>query len=457
MKYPAYPSYRPTRVKCFEELPDTWTVRRLRFLVHGIDQGWSPQASNMPAEDGEMGVLKLSAVGDGAFSPCENKHLEEIPEGQVILTPKAQDVLMTRANTPSLVGDVCHVPQDYPDLIIPDLIYRVRVDQTKVAPRFLMYVLLSRAGRSQIESVARGSSASMVKLGQGHLKDFQIPLPPHEEQRKVIAFLDWKIAQIDALLDKKKELIKRLKEMRLTVITQAVTKGLDPTTLMRNSGIDWIGQVPSPWVMKRVRHCAGMVTSGSRGWAQYYSDSGDLFLRITNLDRESIQLLLDDLQRVDPPEGAEGARTRTEAGDLLISITADLGSVTVIPPDFEPAYVSQHLALVRIDSMEVDPHWIAYSVFSCIGKHQLRLAGYGGTKIQLSLQDIKEIVFFHPPNLEEQKDVLDYIKTQTEDLDGLVDVVSRAIAGLTEYRTALITDAVTGKIDVRGVQIPVQP
>lgn len=177
-----------------------------------------------------------------------------------------------------------------------------------------------------------------------------------------------------------------------------------------------------------------------------------MFLRITNLNRESIELLLEDIQRVEPPEGAEGARTFTKAGDLLISITADLGSVAVIPSDLESAYVSQHLSLVRLDAADIDPHWIAYSIFSHAGKFQLLTAGYGGTKVQLSLSDIKEIAFCHPPALEEQQSILDFIRLETARTDELISLASKAIARLTEYRVALITAATTGKIDVRNVK-----
>ena len=138
----------------------------------------------------------------------------------------------------------------------------------------------------------------------------RVGIPSFSEQEKIADFLDWKTGQIDALIAKKQALIEKLKEKHLAVITQAVTKGLDPEAPMRDSGISWLGEVPARWSVKRLRYCAGTVTSGSRGWAEFFSESGALFLRITNLDRESISLKLDDLQRVEPPDGAEGACRR---------------------------------------------------------------------------------------------------------------------------------------------------
>ena len=300
------------------------------------------------------------------------------------------------------------------------------------------------------------NKATIAHLTGEKLGAIQMPVPPTAEQRKITDFLDWKTGQIDALIAKKRALIGKLKEKRLAVITQAVTKGLDSAAPLRDSGISWLGKVPFSWSVKRLRYCAGMVTSGSRGWAEFFSESGPLFLRITNLDRESICLKLDDIQRVEPPDGAEGARTLTKAGDLLISITADLGSVAVIPPGFESAYISQHLSLVRLDSDDIDPNWIAYSILSLAGKYQLNTAGYGGTKIQLSLSDIKDIRFCHPTSLDEQRRVLRAVQNEIERNNKLIELAEDAITRLTEYRTALITAATTGQIDVRQIEIPAQ-
>jgi len=126
-------------------------------------------------------------------------------------------------------------------------------------------------------------SAAQPGLSVEAIGRLKLPFPSLAEQRKIAAFLDWKTGQIDALIAKKQALIEKLKEKRLAAITQAVTKGLDPAAPMRPSGISWLGKVPASWSVKRLRYCAGTVTSGSRGWAEFFSEAGALFLRITNL------------------------------------------------------------------------------------------------------------------------------------------------------------------------------
>ncbi|MNC37401.1 hypothetical protein D3C75_859620 [compost metagenome] len=203
----------------------------------------------------------------------------------------------------------------------------------------------------------------------------------------------------------------------------------------------------------RARYASTFVTSGSRGWAEYYSDSGSVFLRITNVSRDSVDLLLHDIQRVLPPESSEGERTATQPGDVIVSITADLGSVAVIPEEFESAYVSQHLALVRPNGGRVLGRWMAYQFFSASGQAQLTGSGYGGTKIQLGLGDVKDVWMALPPNGEQEK-ICAWLGAEIEKLKRQSDSIHDVILRLREYRSALITNAVTGKIDVRDFQFP---
>jgi type I restriction enzyme, S subunit len=175
-----------------------------------------------------------------------------------------------------------------------------------------------------------------------------------------------------------------------------------------------------------------------------------LFIRIGNLPREAIELDLKDIQRVAVPDGAEGERTRVEAGDVLFSITAFLGSVAVVPPNLETAYVSQHVALARLKQDRILPDWVAYVTLSNIGKTFLAEQGYGGTKVQLSLGDVANLIVPIPP-LGEQTEILGFISRRTEKIDALTATAESVINLLHERRAALISAAVTGKIDVRDL------
>jgi type I restriction enzyme, S subunit len=150
------------------------------------------------------------------------------------------------------------------------------------------------------------------------------------------------------------------------------------------SGVEWLGDVPKHWDVYSLKRELDFITSGSRGWAENYSDEGELFIRIANLTRGSIALDLTDIQRVAVPEGSEGSRTKLRSGDVLFSITAYLGSVAIVPDGLESAYVSQHVALARLRERNAGPtsRWVAYVALSYVGQTWFALQSYGGTKIQ---------------------------------------------------------------------------
>ena len=253
--------------------------------------------------------------------------------------------------------------------------------------------------------------------------------------------------RLDALIAKKQRLIELLQEQRTALISQAVTKGLDLNVAMKDSDTEWLGETPVHWKVTRLKSLTSFVTSGSRGWAAHYSDTGALFLRIGNLSRKSIELDMQDIQRVDPPSGAEGRRTRVQPDDVLISVTANIGSVGVVPRDIEEAYVNQHIALTRPRPNIVSSRWVAYFLASFSGQLQFQQLQNGGTKVGLGLEDVQNLQVLLP-SYTKQLAIVSFIDKATEGINGLIVKVNDAIERLREYRTALISAAVTGKIDV---------
>jgi type I restriction enzyme S subunit len=230
-----HPKLKPSGIDWLWDIPEHWEAKRFRYLIHELDQGSSPVAGNSPATDDECGVLKLSAAREGRFIPAENKALEDALDQTTAITPRAGDLLISRANTPERVGDVALVSQDHPHLLIPDLLFRVRVRQSLADPSFLCHFLLSRNARAQIESDARGSSGSMVKLGQNHIRDWLIPCPPLVEQRAISAFLHCQSDKIDQMIETVATAIERLQEYRTSLITAAVTGMIDVRSATRDN------------------------------------------------------------------------------------------------------------------------------------------------------------------------------------------------------------------------------
>ena len=219
---PVNPPLKPSGIRWLGEIPMHWRLMCFRRLISRLDQGWSPNANNYPAAPDELGVLKLGAASKGKFYPDDNKALDEIPQGMTPITPARGDLLISRANTPDLVGEACVVKGDYPNRIIPDLLYRLRL-RADTDSDFVCWFILSRSGRAQIEFDARGSSGSMVKVGQSHVRAWMIPFPLLPEQAAIAAYLDEETAKLDAQVGKVEEAAERLQEYRTALITAAVT------------------------------------------------------------------------------------------------------------------------------------------------------------------------------------------------------------------------------------------
>lgn len=356
--------------------------------------------------------------------------------------PQLNDVLVTKAAS---VGKVARVKESVEFNIWSPLAI-LRANPTKCLPEFLEYSL--KADTTQQQILLAGNTSTQANLGMDRLAAIEIPLPSLEEQHQIAQRVILETIRIDNLIRKKTRFIELLKEKRMALITHAVTKGLNPDAPMKDSEIEWMGEVPAHWELVPLKRDLERLTSGSRGWAAYYSDDGDVFIRIGNLSRDSIELKLADICRVSPPFGAEGERTRVVAGDVLFSITAYLGSVAVVPGGFPDAYVSQHVALARMRGSRLRPEWVAFYVLSGAGQAYLNWRGYGGTKVQLSLEDIADFPIA-TPSFGEQGEILSGLKDTIEKLDKLSQKTQRSIELLRERRSTLVTAAVTGKIDLR--------
>ena len=214
-------------VEWLGEIPGHWRLLASRRSIDRIEQGWSPVAEERLAGLDEWAVIKLSAVNKGTFVPDEHKALPADVAPDTRYEIHEGDFLLTRANTPDLVADVCIARGVRPKLMLCDLVYRLQLRSDRVSPTFLAYWLLSRVGRYQIEVDARGSSQSMVKVSQGHIRAWKLVLPPYDEQRAIAAFLDRETARCDALTAKVHNAIDRLKELRTALISAAVTGKID--------------------------------------------------------------------------------------------------------------------------------------------------------------------------------------------------------------------------------------
>ena len=272
-------------------------------------------------------------------------------------------------------------------------------------------------------------------------------LPPPEEQTAIATFLDHETARIDALVAEQERLIALLQEKRQAVISHAVTKGLNPHAPMKDSGVEWLGEVPGHWEVRRIRDLSSFLTSGPRGWSERISEEGAKFIQSGDLTDE-LSIAFDEAKRVAVNDDAEAARTKLADGDVVVCITgAKTGNVALCGVVPEDAYVNQHLCLIR-PRPDILPDLLAIYLKSDAGQRHFAVAQYG-LKQGMSLENIKETPVLVPP-IHEQRQIVEIARSTSVSIGALITAARTAITLLQERRTALVSAAVTGQIDVRG-------
>ncbi len=262
------------------------------------------------------------------------------------------------------------------DCAIGRSVAAVRPETARLLTGYLYHFLQTRVSRLR----ARSQGMAQGVITREMLQDIAIPLPPLPEQRRIAEILD----KADALRSKRRAAL-----AQLDTLTQSIFLDLfgNHTTILNK------------WPTKRLGELLEFLTSGSRGWAEHYAESGDLFLRIQNVRRD--ELLLDDIAYVKAPDTAEAKRTRVQPGDVLLSITADLGRTAVVPEGIGPAFINQHLSILRTKALV--PRFLSAYLTSPVGQRQVLGRNRQAVKAGLNFDDIRSFVVPVPP-IELQRD-----------------------------------------------------
>ncbi len=318
-----------------------------------------------------------------------------------------------------------------------------------VYPRFLHYQLRSRPYVALYRQLSKGIRPNQWDLEPEAFGRIVVFLPSRNTQTAIADFLDRKTAAIDTLIEKKERMIELLAEKRIALVHRAVTKGLDPNARMKDSGVPWIGEIPEHWEISRAKSLVSFSTSGSRGWAVFYTDDdcAPVFLQSGNLGA-NLALNFSRIQYVDPPRSSEGSRTFLLEGDVLICITgAKTGNVALATDLPERVFINQHIALLRPRQKLVNSSFLAHALKSDPSQQQLEATQYGGTKQGLGLEDVGNVQIALPP-LAEQRELISLLEKRCHAIVGATTQSRRQIDRLKEYRQALITQAVTGQLEI---------
>lgn len=456
MRLPAYPRYMDSGVEWLGEVPEHWTVHPLKRAIAKIESGTSVNASDYPATPGSYGVLKTSCVYTGQFDWKENKTVDNEDLHRVSCPLKIDTLVVSRMNTPDLVGATGLVTEAPNGIFLPDRLWQIYLERRQ-SPSFIFYFTKSSEYREQVKIACSGTSSSMQNLGQDDFRSLLFVEPPTSEQTQIARFLDHETARIDALIEEQQRLIELLKEKRQAIISHAATKGLDPKVSMKDSGVEWLGEVPVHWKLTAVKY---VVESMSQGWSpqcdNYPAEDGEWGVLKVGCVNGGIFNPAENKRLPDELEPDPGLAIKQS--DLLISRanTRELvGSAAVAVSDYPWLMLCDKLYRLRLNAERVAPEFLALYLGSSAPRSQIELAASGASD---SMQNISQSVVMDMPlplpPVGEQEAILRLLSDTLKCSDELVAEVTIQRCLLQERRSALISAAVTGKIDVRGWQPP---
>ena len=293
-------------------------------------------------------------------------------------------------------------------------------------------------------------------LTEDQLGSVHVPVPPLTEQQAIADFLDAKCADIDSLTEDIQKQIDILKEYKKSVITQAVTKGLDPNVEMKDSGMEWIGKMPKRWIYPKITYILDIeheypIGDGDHGTikANNYVQEGIPFIRVQNLGFAA-PLRLDDVVYITKKQNITIKNSTLKPDDILFVKTgATIGKVGIVPKELLISNTTSHVGKITVNQKIIVPRFLFYALSSTVGYKLLwDIAGQKSTRPELSIEEIKRLHIILPDSLQEQQNIVDYLDAQCADIDAAIAGKQKQLDVLKEYKKSLIYEYVTGKKEV---------
>lgn len=446
MNIAAYPKYQKTGVEWLGDIPTEWTIKRLKWSVEGSFNGvWGDEPNGID----DVVCLRVADFNRDSYTiSIEALTLRAIEAKQLESRKlKRGDLLIEKSGggEKQLVGCVVYFDHDF-DAVCSNFVARMPVAEGHL-PRYWAYVHAGLyAGKLNYPAIKQ--TTGIQNLDAALYLDTLAAYPPLAEQQQIAAFLDWKTSQIDALIAKKQALLQKLKEKRLAVITQAVTKGLNPNAPMRDSGIGWIGCVPEHWDVLKIKYVSTLASghTPSRTVDEYWVNCNIPWVSLNDSkmlrEKDSIS---ETHYQISELGLANSSAILLPAGVVVFSRDATVGLCAITEV---PMAVSQHF-VAYICGEKIQGKYLLFAL-KAMNQH-LQSLQTGSTIVTIGMPEVRGLNC-PLPSITEQTAIVKHIDSVTAKIDQMLTNTQSAITRLTEYRSALITAATTGKIDVRNWQ-----
>lgn len=429
-----YDSYKDSGIEWIGEIPSHWDVNKL-FRLFKINTGFTPSTSNSEFyENGHYDWINISDLESKYVSTSKTKLTDKAIEGKEIV-PKGSLLYSFKLS----VGKMAFADKD---LFTNEAIFSIFPDD-EINLNYYYYLL----DRILIHNSNENIYGAKI-LNQELIKASKLIVPSKEEQTTISNYLDQKTTQIDDLIAKKERLIQLLEEERTAIINQAVTKGLDPTVPMKDSGIEWLGEIPAHWEVKRIKYI-GKIISGYSFKSEDFTQTGVRVMKISNIQTMRVDWTDDSYL----PENflTEYERFKINKGDLVFALTRPIistGIKATIVNEQEKILLNQRNAVLKSGD-KLNVRWMYYMIFNeKFKEHFESLIDGTGQQPNISSNDIANINI-PLPELNEQNEIVQFLDSKMENVETIISKYQKEIELLKEYKTALISEVVTGKVDVR--------
>lgn len=437
-KYQKYAEYKDSGVQWLGDVPNHWGIEYSKWLFEERNTKATAQDEMLTASQ------KYGVIPQKMFMELEQQKVVQVLSGHDILKKaEANDFVISMR---SFQGGIEF--SEYSGAVSSAYVpLKPRKDLSLLYYKYLF--------KSAPYIQALQTTTNLVRDGQalryGNFIQVRIPLVPFDEAENIGQFLDHETAKIDSLIAKQEKLIELLKEKRQAVISHAVTKGLNPDVAIKDSGVEWLGQVPEHWATTKLKYVVKQIVDAEHKTAPYFDDGQYLVCRTTNV-RDG-KLRLDGGKYTNHQTYNEWTQRATpEVGDILFTREAPAGEACVYEGNI-PLCLGQRMVLFKLNKEVILPEFLLYSLYSGLADDFIKQLSQGSTVTHFNMADIQNIPLFELPK-DEQKQIVRYLRNKLNEFQNLEDKAHKAIQLMQERRTALISSAVTGKIDVRNWQPP---
>lgn len=450
-----YESYKPIKSSVYKEAPITWKKYRVKDTVD--------KNTYYPVGDGDHGSIKPEMYQEDGIPYIRVQNLtwhgEILTDGIVCISEEVQlankksklypgDILI--AKTGATIGKLGLITESIKEANTTSSVGKITVDKKRFSPKYILYCFQSRALQDQIWLEASQKSAQ-PGFNIDDLIVFEILAPDLGGQLKVVEYLDHQTIIIDKLIQQKEKLIELLKEKRQAVINEVVTKGLNPNAKMKESGIASFGSIPEKWVVTKLKYLSNV--KGRIGFRGYTTDDlveegkGALALGASHITWEG-EIDLSNPVFISWPKYEESPEIKLNTGDIIIvQRGSTCGKVAIISSEIGPATINPSLVVLK--EIQADPYYVFVSIKAAL--QELVNLTRSAAIPMLSQEQIGNLQIVLPP-IEEQKIISDFLLEKKNRFNDSINKLNESISKLYEYRQSIISEAVTGKIDVRDWQ-----